>query len=242
MKLFIRKRSVALITILFIFLISFKQDNLQKLKLELTTKSLYNGKSITIKSDVYYKVLGGIMVTRSINPYEKITITNANGEFKEYDVKANTLTLIQGLELSSKNSLFYNFLSGSINDMGLSSLGYKLSKTKMDAKVVITTWVPPSDSKYIKKVEIAHENFLPIFMGFYGMQDKPLQKSFYSNYQNIGAIKMPLTITEIEYLSDKDSVITKRIYSNLKTNALVEDTYLNYKVPAGAKIITTKSK
>lgn len=241
MQVISKKKLIHFFLITFSFL-SFKQDGVQKLKLELTTKSLYNGKSITIKSDVYYKVSGGLMVTRSINPYEKITITNANGEFKEYDVKTNTLTLIQGLELSSKNSLFYNFLSGSINDMGLSSLGYKLSKTKMEARVVITTWLPPSDSKYIKKVEIAHENFLPIFMGFYDTQDKPMQKSFYSNYQNIGTIKMPLTITEIEYLSDKDSVITKRIYSNLKTNALVEDTYLNYKVPAGAKITTTKSK
>ncbi|MES2837450.1 MAG: hypothetical protein V4667_08000 [Bacteroidota bacterium] len=238
----LRKKSSCILVFCFLIFVSFKQDSVQKLKLELITKSLHNGKSISIKSDVYYKVSGGVMVTRSTNPYEKITITNANGEFKEYDVKANTLTLIQGLELSSKNSLFYNFLSGSINDMGLSNLGYKLSKTKMEGKIVVTTWVPSSESKYIKKAEIAHENFLPIFMGFYDVKDKPLQKSFYSNYQNVGSIKMPLTITEFEYITEKDSVITKRVYSNLKTNSMVEDTYLNYKVPAGAKVITAKSK
>jgi outer membrane lipoprotein-sorting protein len=48
---------------------------------------------------------------------------------------------------------------------------------------------------------------------------------------------MPFTITEFEYLSPTDSVITKRIYSNLKTNAQVDDNYLNYKVPANAQVI-----
>jgi outer membrane lipoprotein-sorting protein len=165
-------------------------------------------------------------------------ITNGNGEYKEYDFKNNTVTLLQGIDLSSKNSLFYSFLSGSIGDMGLKSLGYKLINTKVEQKMVITTWVPEGENSVkTKKAEIVHENYLPIYLAFYDINDKPMHKSFYSNFQQVGSVKMPFTITEFEYLSPTDSVITKRIYSNLKTNAQVDDNYLNYKVPANAQII-----
>jgi outer membrane lipoprotein-sorting protein len=53
----------------------------------------------------------------------------------------------------------------------------------------------------------------------------------------VGSVKMPFTITEFEYLSPTDSIITKRTYSNLKTNAQVDDKYLNFKVPTDAKVI-----
>jgi outer membrane lipoprotein-sorting protein len=54
---------------------------------------------------------------------------------------------------------------------------------------------------------------------------------------------MPFTITEFEYLSSTDSIITKRTYSNLKTNMQVDEKFLNFKIPANAKVIrpTTQS-
>jgi outer membrane lipoprotein-sorting protein len=215
-----------------------QQQKLDKISLDLISKTLYQGKSVSLKSEVYYKSVGATMVTHFTSPKEKIVITNGNGEYKEYDFKNNTVTLLQGIDLSSKNSLFYSFLSGSIGDMGLKSLGYKLANTKVEQKMVITTWVPEGENSVkTKKAEIVHENYLPIYLAFYDINDKPMHKSFYSNFQQVGSVKMPFTITEFEYLSPTDSVITKRIYSNLKTNALVDDNYLNYKVPANAKVI-----
>ena len=215
-----------------------QQQKLDKISLDLISKTLYQGKSVSLKSEVFYKSVGATMVTHFTSPKEKIVITNGNGEYKEYDFKNNTVTLLQGIDLSSKNSLFYSFLSGSIGDMGLKSLGYKLINTKVEQKMVITTWVPEGENSVkIKKAEIVHENYLPIYLAFYDINDKPMHKSFYSNFQQVGSVKMPFTITEFEYLSPTDSVITKRIYSNLKTNAQVDDNYLNYKVPANAQII-----
>jgi outer membrane lipoprotein-sorting protein len=215
-----------------------QQQKLDKISLDLISKTLYQGKSVSLKSEVFYKSVGATMVTHFTSPKEKIVITNGNGEYKEYDFKNNTVTLLQGIDLSSKNSLFYSFLSGSIGDMGLKSLGYKLINTKVEQKMVITTWVPEGENSVkTKKAEIVHENYLPIYLAFYDINDKPMHKSFYSNFQQVGSVKMPFTITEFEYLSPTDSVITKRIYSNLKTNALVDDNYLNYKVPANAKVI-----
>lgn len=215
-----------------------QQQKIDKLSLDLNSKTLYQGKSVSLKSEVYYKSVGATMVTHVTSPLEKIVITNGNGEYKEYDVKNNTVTLLQGIDLSSKNSLFYSFLSGSISDMGLKALGYKLVNTKIEQKMVITTWVPEGENSVkTKKAEIVHENYLPIFLGFYDMNDKPMHKSFYSNFQQVGSIKMPFTITEFEYISPTDSIITKRTYTNLKTNAQVNDNYLNYKVPSSAKVI-----
>ncbi len=215
-----------------------QQQKLDKISLDLISKTLYQGKSVSLKSEVYYKSVGATMVTHFTSPKEKIVITNGNGEYKEYDFKNNTVTLMQGVDLSSKNSLFYSFLSGSISDMGLKSLGYKLLNTKVEQKMVITTWVPEGENSVkTKKAEIVHENYLPIYLAFYDMNDKPMHKSFYSNFQQVGSIKMPFTITEFEYISPTDSIITKRTYSNLKTNAQVNDNYLNYKVPANAQVI-----
>jgi outer membrane lipoprotein-sorting protein len=215
-----------------------QQQKLDKISLDLISKTLYQGKSVSLKSEVYYKSVGATMVTHFTSPKEKIVITNGNGEYKEYDFKNNTVTLMQGIDLSSKNSLFYSFLSGSTSDMGLKSLGYKLINTKVEQKMVITTWVPEGENSVkTKKAEIVHENYLPIYLAFYDMNDKPMHKSFYSNFQQVGSIKMPFTITEFEYLSTTDSIITKRTYSNLKTNAQVNENYLNYKVPANAQVI-----
>ncbi len=215
-----------------------QQQKLDKISLDLISKTLYQGKSVSLKSEVYYKSVGATMVTHFTSPKEKIVITNGNGEYKEYDFKNNTVTLMQGVDLSSKNSLFYSFLSGSVSDMGLKSLGYKLLNTKVEQKMVITTWVPEGENSVkTKKAEIVHENYLPIYLAFYDMNDKPMHKSFYSNFQQVGSIKMPFTITEFEYISPTDSIITKRTYSNLKTNAQVNDNYLNYKVPANAQVI-----
>jgi outer membrane lipoprotein-sorting protein len=238
-----RQLNISLLIVLVFTSFAFTQDKVEKLKLEMVSKSLHKGKSITIKADVYYRLAGGQMVTHFTFPHDQITITNANGEFKHYDSKTNQVTLMQGLDLSSKNSLFYNFLSGNINDMGLFAMGYRIKETRKETNIVITTWVPLTPKeKGIKKIELAHENYLPIFMGFYDMQDKPIEKVYYSSYQHIESIQMPLKVTEIEYVGDKDSVITRREYSNLKTNSQVEDTYLNFIIPSNAKLISPPKK
>ncbi|MFN4234713.1 MAG: LolA family protein [Bacteroidia bacterium] len=221
-----------------VILMSFiPSANVEKLSLDMVARTLYKGKSITIKGQLFYKVQGGLMVTRIISPMEQIVIANATGEFKSYDVKSNSVTLMQGIDFSSKNSFIYNFLSGNINDMGLTSLGYKLKDTKIDGKIVVSTYMAPTEKiMEITKVEIAHENYLPIFMGFYDNKGNKVQKIYYTNYQNVSHIKMPFTITEIEFLGPQDSTITRRTYSNLKVNEQVDNTWFNYQIPANAKI------
>lgn len=220
-----------------LFMLLLSSGNIEKLSLDMTARTLYKGKSITIKGQLFYKLQGGVMVTRIESPLEQIVFANATGEFKSYDVKSNTVTLMQGIDFSSKNSFIYQFLSGNINDMGLSSLGYKLKDTRIEGKVVVSTWIAPSDRVMeIQKAEIAHENYLPIFMGFYDAKGNSIQKIYYTNYQNVAHFKMPFTITEFEFIAPGDSTITRRTYSNLKLNEQVDNTWFNYQIPANAKI------
>lgn len=227
--------------VLLIVISANAQMKIEKLKLDMVAKTLHNKKSIIIKSQVYYRVNGGLMVTHATFPTEQISITNNNGEFKHYDYKTNTASLMQGMDLSSENSIFYNFLSGNINDMGLTKLGFNVKSTRFEKKLVITTWVPQMTDQ-VSKVELVHENSLPIFICFFDVNGKPIQKAFYYNYQNIGNLKMPLTITEYEYVGPNDSIISKKTYSNPQLNSMVEDSYFSFKIPSNAKFVNPKNR
>ena len=205
----------------------------------MVAKSLHQGKSISANAEVFYQTSGGTMVTHFTSPFEQVVITNSKGEYKNYDVKNNTLEQSMGLDYSSKNSFFYFFLSGKTQDMGLSSFGYALQGTRVEGELVITTWLPPLNTDIpLGKIEIVHENFLPVFMGFFDKNGNATHKVYYSNYQNVQNMQLPLNITEFQYLPEGDSVISKRSYSNIKTNEQVDNTYLNFKIPANAKLVT----
>ncbi len=203
--------------------------------------TLHKGKKVGVKAEVYYRQSGALLVTHSTFPSEKITRTNNLGEFFEYDVKNNTVIHLTGRELSSRFSLFYPFLNGKINDMGLTENGFVLKKTRIEKKMVITDWEPKEkDGKKINRAELVHENHRPIYLAFFDLNNKPIQKSFYSNYQPVGSVMFPLSLTEFEYVGEKDSIITRRKYKNPVLNDEVEEKWFQFQVPASAKVIQPK--
>lgn len=211
--------------------------SIERISMKLTSKSLQNGKSITTQAEVYYRIAGGLLVTHITSPMEYLVITNDKGEFKMYDIKANTVSQIQGFDFSSENSFVHDFLKGNTNDMGLRKLGFILKNSKVEDNLVITNWIPPLGANpKITRVEVVHENYSPIFMSFYGKKDKPISKIYYYNYKKTGDLSLPLTITEFQYHPNGDSTVTKKTYSDILVNDQVDDKWLNYKIPANAKI------
>ena len=210
----------------------------EKLSMKLVAKSLNQGKSVSTSAVVYYQISGGLLVTHFISPIETVVITNSKGEMKIYNVKDNTVVQSQGLDYSSENSYFYFFLNGKTQDMGLKSMGFTLKDTKIESNLVVTTWKPNEDlASVTSKAELVIENYKPIFMSFSDNKGKVAQKIYFTKYQKIGDFNIPMNITEFQYAKN-DSVITKRSYSDPKLNQEVEDdTYLNYKIPANAKVI-----
>ena len=53
---------------------------------------------------------------------------------------------------------------------------------------------------------------------------------------------MPFAITEFEYMSPTDSIITKRVYSNLKINTQVDEKFLDFKIPSSAKVVVPNNQ
>lgn len=217
---------------------NFLPPKLEKLQLEMESSSLHKGKKVSLKAMVYYRQNGSLLVTHATFPTEKVTRTNGLGEFFEYDMKNNTVVHLMGKEVSSRYSVFHAFFNGNINDMGLTDNGFALKKTRIEKKLVITEWEPiQKDNKKMSRAELVHENHLPVYLAFFDLNNQPIQKSFYSNYQPIGSIMFPCHLTEFEYVGPKDSIITRRKYKNPVVNQNGGDHWLNFQVPASAKVL-----
>lgn len=231
-------RSVLVIVATQLFVLTAFIAPINRVSLTMIAKTLEKGKYVSIKADVFYRVSDGRMVTHFTQPFENITITNPLGEIKIYDPKENAVVQMQGVGYSSKNSFLYNFFSRQTQDMGLGKEGFKLASTRLDKKMVITTWqLKENMQSPVGKIELVHENFLPIYMAFYSHKNKVAQKIFYANYKNVADFKIPFNITEITYPEKADSIIARRQYSDPKTDTQVDLTYLDFKIPANAKVV-----
>lgn len=201
-------------------------------------KTLHKGKVITTEAEVFYKSQGGLIVTHFTKPFENITIANARGEIKIYDPKENSVIQLQSPDFSSQNSIFFAFFTNQTQDMGLKKMGYSLNKTQMEGNYMVSTWLLGTTvSSPIKKIELVFDKYLPMHMAFFDSKNEIKQKIYYSSYQQIEEFRLPMKITEISFISKTDSTIDRKIYSNVKVNSEVADTYLDYKVPASAKMI-----
>ena len=215
---------------------------IELLSMDLTARTLFQGKSVTGTGTVYYKVEGNQLVTKMHTPFEYVTFSNATGEYKSYDIKENAVTMLEGEEMSSKKSFIYQFLNGQTNDLGLRDLGFKMTNTRFEDKIMINEWQAPADKQVsTQKIEIAFENYLPIYVGFFDAENNVTQKTYYTNYQDVIYSKVPFTITEINYMGEGDSSIVRKTYSNLKINGEVSDYWLNYTIPENAEILTQPS-
>ncbi len=211
---------------------------IELLSLDLTARTLYQGKSVTGTGTLYYRVQGNALVTKMHSPIEQVVFTNALGEYKSYDIEENKVVLLEGEDLSSRKSFIYQFLNGQTNDLGLRDLGFKMVSTRFEDGIMINEWLAPDNKQVLsQKVEIAFENYLPIYMGFYTVNGEAIQKTYYTNYQDVLYTKMPFTITEISYMAEGDSSITRKTYSNLKMNGDVSEHWLNFEIPKNAEII-----
>lgn len=225
--------------ILVVFIFGFKAPvAIQKISLNMEVKSVHKGKVVVTQAEVYYKVQGGLIVTHFNKPFENITISNARGEMKIYDPKENTVMQIQNPSFSSQNSMFYAFFNNITQDMGLKKMGYNLSRSNVEGNYLVSTWLLGTNiASEIKKVELVLEKFSPIHMAFFDAKNEIKQKVYYSNYKQVEEFRLPMKVTEINFTSKTDSVIDRRIYSDVKLNENVNDVYLNYVVPANAKVV-----
>lgn len=231
------------ITLVLLFLntifFSTKSMNIDKVEANVESKQLENGKSITLKSQVYYQS-NGDCISHFTYPIDYFVITNKLGEVKIYDPNQNTVIVQQDNIYSSKTTPFYFFLSGKSNDMGLADLGFSPNRTYSEKNVIVTEWKKkkPSLDIPVQFVKLVHQQQNPIYMEYRTGDNKVLRKVFYYKYTNLNQFKFPASITDIVYnLKNKDSVISKTSYTDIKLNIDANSNYFNYKVPSSAKRI-----
>jgi outer membrane lipoprotein-sorting protein len=230
-------RQVFLIIISILFM-AFSGSNTQRISLSMETKILKNKKVLTITADIYYQLSTGVMVTRYMKPMEYIFISNPKGEAKVYYPSTNEVLTKQSLEFDTEKTMLYYFLSGKISDLGLNNLGFTITNTKFDEGMTITSWKPPSTLiSQFSKVELVHENFIPIYIAYFNPKGNLEKKIYYYEYEYFGNISLPTKVLECVFTSKTDSTLNRISYSNIKTGASAVSEYFNFKIPANAKVI-----
>lgn len=215
----------------------FNQFVYQKVSMEMQTRSARNGKMSTIKASIYY-TSEGKMASHYTVPAEILILNNTKGEFTVYDFVNNTVAQKQNYLLSSETNQLFYFLENNRGDLGLSKMGFALKETKFQDGLRITVWHPPMQlAKDISKVEVAHDKNNPVFLGYFNKKGKAINKVFFYNYEWVAGLKFPTSVTQISLINAKDSIVSKTMYSNFKTDKEVDDHFLTFKIPANAKVI-----
>ncbi|MCF8296330.1 MAG: hypothetical protein K9J13_02195 [Saprospiraceae bacterium] len=232
------KYKLIILAIIIITVSSFKIFQSSRISISMESKTLIKGKSLTLIADVYYDNSNSIMVTHYTKPNDYYFITNSKGEAKIYDPVKNEVMLDQGIQYNTQQTLFYYFLSNQIYDLGLKDLGFKITDTKFKDGMQITTWFsPPALAEKVSRVELVHEDYLPIFLGYYDKNGKLAKKIYYYNYSTNSDIKFPLKVVEFNYFVNGDSIVNRIAYSNLKMANQSTNKYFDIKIPENAKIV-----
>jgi outer membrane lipoprotein-sorting protein len=228
---------IGYVSIIFISATSFylHPSSIDKISASILIRQVESGKSVTIKGEVFYRQNGNL-VTHFTYPHEYVLMANNFGEIKIYDPFKNTVIQFQNFLFSTQSSQFYYFFTGKTYDMGLTNIGYVQEKTEYENNLRVTEWKlkVPDKKALIQKVKLVFENQRPIYMDYQNLQDKIIRKVFYYNYTQLENFEFPAATTDIIY-NDKDSTVSKTLYSDFKINNETTSAYFNYSIPENAK-------
>lgn len=230
---------IVIITILLIVtsLLSSFQYVYEKVSMDMLTRVTRKGFVSSMSAQVYY-TSEGKMVSRYVEPQEMIVSNNKKGDMFVYTSKDNTVLQKQNFLFGTDQNQLFFFLENNKNDLGLSKMGFALAQTRFEDGLKITVWTPPLHlMKDISKAELAHEKSNPVFLGYFNSKGLLLKRVYFSKYTQVASVNFPTSITQITYENAKDSIISKTTYSNFKLDKEVTEEYLNFKVPANAKVV-----
>jgi outer membrane lipoprotein-sorting protein len=211
----------------------------EKIAVDMETRSATAGKSTQIKASIFYSSEGK-MVSYYTVPQEMVIVNNKKGEIIIYNPLDNTVLQQQNFTMGTETTQLYFFLENKRGDLGLSGMGYTLKATRFEDGLKITSWSPPMQlATQLSKVELVHEKGNPIYMGYLDSKGRVIKKTFFYNYARVSEdISFPSAVTQIDFKTPKDSIVTKTTYSQFHLNQQVSDEKLNYSVPSNAKVIT----
>ena len=203
---------------------------------EAEIRRVHNGQAVTIRKEIFFNP-NGRMVVHFTHPEEYFMVTNHFGEARIFHPKTNEVMVINDRSFSSEVEPIFYFLNNLTEDLGLRSLGFSLSSTRRDGNYLIRTYTPNDPRSNFSKVEMVHENHLPIFVAYYDNRNRIVRKIYYSNYQTFASMALPQRITEINYPSANDSIVSRLIYSNIKVGRNATSPKFDFTIPSNARVV-----
>ena len=207
----------------------------RRISADVEVKQAAGGKVATVNKRIFCS-LDGRIVVHFLKPEDYIVTSNVKGETRIFIPRTNEVVVDNTSAMTSQDELISVFMSGRAEDLGLGMYGYRLQSTTREDGLIKKTYVTDKEGD-VPKVEIVYENFLPIYCGYVSASGKTISKTYYSKYVPAGRTMIPTRTTSITYTSQKDSSVMRTIYSDIRVDD--NDTYYDFQVPAGAKVVTS---
>ncbi len=223
-----------------LLLFSFVLQSQRKISVSVTNRVLREGKLLTIKSDLHYNFDIGNMIAHYTTPFEYYFLSDARGEVRIFYPDKNEVFISRDPSQITDQSLLYFFLSNRISDLGLRSMGFSLFNTERSGRVVTSWWSPPPNmAANIQKIELVHENHLPIYMAYHKADNTLLRKVFYYDYttDNSLPVSFPQKVLEYNYMPNGDSLVSQIVFSNILYGSRANSPLFNFKIPSNAKVV-----
>jgi len=226
---------------LILFFISFHmlpaQSANRRVSVSSYTETIINGKISKSRANIYYEFPSGRIITMNTEPEKFVYITNTLGEAKIYYPAKNTVILRNDPTFSTRNNNLYYFFTNRLNDLGLQDSDFKVSGVRQDQEFTITTWQAPVKLlQQVDKIDLVHENMVPIFTEYRNTKAQCTVKVYYSDFQPVYESMIPLRVTEVIFSSKPDSTIRRTTYSNIRTGNTADLAGFEFVIPENAKI------
>ncbi len=202
------------------------------------TQRLHQKKVVSSNYEVLINCDNANMIIHYYPPNEFYIFTNGLGEMKAYYPKKNEVIRQQNNLFSSNNDPVYQFFTNQAQDLGLSQMGFTISNSQLDGQYLVTTWSPPiSLMDQLLSVKLVQENYLPIYVSYTDTKNKEKQKIYFSDWNTNSIAIYPQRITQIDYLPDNDSIISKKTYSLQSTGEAALNRFPKVDIPSNAKLV-----
>ncbi len=224
-------------------LMSSVSPTITVLSSEVEMRTMYNGKALVATGTFYYDMLSEKSVLRLTSPEEVISIEEKSGSTISYIPKNNTLNYKQKAFSATADNIFKYFFKSANTDLGLKNRGFLLSASIVKDNVVIKSFTPPAALlNSLQKLELVYQKNKPIYLAIFDLKGRVSNKTYFTKYFDVEGMSIPSQITDFQYMylpkNKKDSIVTRTLYYTIKTNDQVNRTFLNYKIPANATIIS----
>lgn len=203
----------------------------RRVSADVEVKQAVAGKVVTVTKSVYCSG-NGRLVIHFHTPEEMFVVTNPLGEARVFIPKTGKDDGGENIGLSSRDELLYLFLSGRVDDLGVTQDGYKLVSTTNEEGLLKKTFVSDKNGS-LPKIEIVYQNYLPIYLAYLDATGKAVNKTYFSNYSYFQRFVFPCRVTNITYPTPRDSAVVRTLYSNLKVDS--NDPLFDYDIPAAGQ-------